>query len=456
MEVKGKRITVIGMGVSGRAVSLLLCNKGASVYAIDSNVSPELKATASLLGTQGVETCIGGYDKGVIRMSDIIVISPGIKHDSEILLAAKEKNIKIIGEIEAAGWFCESDDIIAVTGTNGKSTIVTLIGLMLELSGKKPVVCGNIGRAFSECVLGIRQGQEVVLELSSFQLKAIDAFKPRISLISNVTQNHLDWHADFDDYFSSKTNIYRNQDESGFCVLNYDDSRLRQVIPSPRPEIFFYSTQKKVKGAFIDGPDFVFNDGKKSMRICSVDDAFLSGRHNYSDILASIVCARLAGVSAEHIKKIISEFKGLCHRCEYVTAVNGVRYIDDSKSTSVGACLAALTACRGNVLLIAGGRDKGSDYGIIKSLIAEKVKAVVAIGESRDKIIKAFSGIVKTYKASCMAEAVRLCQKMSSEGDTVILSPMCSSFDMYSSYKARGDDFKNIVLSLPCLKSNRA
>jgi len=447
MILKGKKVTVVGLGVSGIAASLLLKEKGAQVYCTDSNTSQELLRAAKKLKTNQISVELASYTQAIIEDCDLLVVSPGVKDDSDILNIAEKRSIPVISEIEMASWFCKGS-IIAVTGTNGKSTIVTLIGLMLHASGKRPVVCGNIGNAFSGEALTITKGQPVVLEVSSFQLKRTGLFKPKIALIANITQNHLDWHRDFIDYFSAKKNIYKNQDSSDFCVLNYDDKKVRSLRPGPGSRVYYYSINEMVNGAYLKGNDLVLNIDADEMRICSVSDIQLPGSHNVSNILACSLCSYLAGAALKDIRSALISFKGLDHRFQHVTAIDGVRYIDDSKATTVDACKAALSACSENVILIAGGRDKGSDYKAIKEAFKDKVRCMVLIGEAREKIRDDLDGIVDMIEASSMDEAVAISGDRAISGDTVLLSPMCASFDMFSSYSDRGKAFQQAVLRL--------
>jgi UDP-N-acetylmuramoylalanine--D-glutamate ligase len=385
MILKGKKIVVVGIGISGRAASLLLKKQGAFVYATDSRVTQELSHVAGELEAEGIRVELGKYTPDLVTAADLIVVSPGVKDDSDILNIAEKKSIPIISEIELASWFCKGP-IIAVTGTNGKSTIVTLTGLMLKASGKGPVVCGNIGKVFSGAVFDIREGQPAVVEVSSFQLKRIDKFKPKIALIANITQNHFDWHGNFIDYFASKKNIYKNQDSSDFCILNYDDRKIKALEHELGSRVYYYSVKKKVKGAYLKGDDLILNTGANEMKICSISDIELPGSHNVPNMLACTLCSHLAGAHLKDIVSALTGFKGLDHRFQQVSTIDGVRYINDSKATTVGACKAALNSCAENVILIAGGRDKGSDYKVIKELIRDKVKSIILIGEAKEKI----------------------------------------------------------------------
>jgi UDP-N-acetylmuramoylalanine--D-glutamate ligase len=447
MITKGKNTTVVGLGISGKAAAMLLNKKGANVYVTDSNDSQALRKVAALLRKKKIKVDLGFCSRSAIRCSDEVVISPGVRGDAEPLIIAKDYSIPVISEIELGWRFCKSD-IIAVTGSNGKSTIATLIGMILKESGKDPIVCGNIGRAFSGIVSSARKCQPIVLETSSFQLDNIDKFKPRVSLISNITDNHMDAHADFDDYFRAKKNIYKNQAKGDFCILNYDDKNLASLKPKPNAMTYYYSVKKEVRGAFIEKGYFFTTVTGKRKKICPINKIFLPGEHNLSNILAACCCAYILGATDEGVIKTLSNFKGLPHRCEYVSTLDGVTYIDDSKSTSVGACASALKYCNSGIILIAGGRDKGSNFAAITELIRRHVKSMIAIGESKDKIINIFSQVTETQSANSMEEAVGIARNKSKWGDIVLLSPMCASFDMYESYSQRGEVFRNTVLKL--------
>ncbi len=444
MILKGKKVTVVGMGISGQAASLILEQRGAFVYCTDSSDNSELLQSAKRLESKDIRVELGGYTQTLVEDSDFLVVSPGVKDDSAVVSIAEKKSIPVISEIELASRLCKGP-IIAVTGTNGKSTIVTLIGLMLEKSGRSPIVCGNIGRVFSGEVSCMSQDQPVVLEVSSFQLKRIDKFKPKIALIANITQNHLDWHGDFIDYFVSKKNIYKNQDLDDFCVLNYDDNKIKALGGEPDAKVYYYSVEKKVKGAYLKEDILVLNIDSEELRICFVNDMQLIGKHNISNALAASLCSYLAGAALKDIRTTLTVFKGLDHRIQKVSVIDGVTYIDDSKATTVDACKAALNSCDERVILIAGGRDKGSDYKVIREMVKKKVKSMILIGESRKKIKDDLVGAVNMLEASSMNEAVAICRDNAVAGDTVLLSPMCASFDMFASYKDRGDAFQQAV-----------
>lgn len=447
MELKGKKVGVIGLGVSGKAASILLRQKGAEVYATDSGDSDELKATALKLRESGIFVEIGGHTEAFVKGCHLVVVSPGVADTSPAIAMARADSIPIVSEIEIASWFCKAP-IIAVTGTNGKSTVVTLIGLMLKASGENPVVCGNIGEAFSDKVREIFSEDTAVVEVSSFQLKRIKSFRPQAAAIMNITQNHFDSHSDFKEYFDCKKNIYKNQKEDDFAILNYDDSDLKSLNQELPSQVYFFSMEKRVRGAYCQGGNIILNTAGQSLTICRIEDVKLKGTHNIANVLCACICAYIFGATGDGMRKALSEFKGLAHRCEDVAIVNGVRFIDDSKATTVDACRAALASCDEKVILIAGGRDKGSDFGEIRELITKRAKAVVLIGEAEAKIREGLKGAVMIHHASDMDEAVSISQEIAESGDIVLLSPMCASFDMYKGYRERGEAFGEAVAKL--------
>jgi UDP-N-acetylmuramoylalanine--D-glutamate ligase len=447
MDLKNKKITVVGLGISGRAAALILKQKGAFAYATDISESDSVKYTACELRQKGIYTETGKHTEVFIKGSEYIVVSPGVHDTSEALKIAERFSIPIITEIELASWFWKGP-IIAVTGTNGKSTVATLTGLLLANSGRDAVVCGNIGNAFCGLLTEVATDQIAVVETSSFQLKRISSFKPKVSAIINISQDHFDWHKDLDEYFECKKNIYKNQDSNDFCILNYDDERLRHLNGKIKARKYFYSIKDKPKGAYLEDRRLVLNIDNNIQTLCRTDDIRLKGNHNIANILCACLCSYLMGASKEGIKKTLSAFGGLRHRFEDVSEINGVRFIDDSKATTVDACRVALLSCNGNVILIAGGRDKGSDFSAIKDIVSDKVKKIILIGEAADKISKAFSGKTDISSAKDMQAAVTIAWHSANKGDTVLLSPMCASFDMYRDYKQRGDVFTQAVLKL--------
>ena len=445
MNVKGKKITVVGIGNSGFNAAILLAENGAKVRATDSGSSSDTKNTARLLKEKGVDVEIGGHTEDFVKGSELIVTSPGVGYYSPALKFTEKYKIPVIGEMELGFMFCKGR-IIAITGTNGKTTVTTLIGAMLKNGGLDTVVCGNIGNSLCGEIKRISKETWVALEVSSFQLETIESFRPDIAVILNITDDHMDRYSKFEDYFKEKLKIFKNQEKEDILILNYDAGNLRSLKDRTRSKVLFYSRISTVNGACLKG-DSIFalsSDGVKKM-ICQTSDIKLRGLHNEENVLAASLAASIAGVSPESIRKTVMDFKGLRHRFETVDIIDGVEYIDDSKGTTVDSTRRALDSCEKPVILIAGGKDKYSDYGSIKDKIAEKVKELILIGEAKAAIAEALNGVSSTHRAESLEEAVDMARDMAREGDIVMLSPMCSSFDMFKSYKHRGEVFRSAV-----------
>lgn len=446
MDVKDKRVTVIGIGESGKSAAFFLKRKGANVYATDSGNSKELKVSASQLKSFGINVEIGRHSKNFIKDSEFIIISPGVPDESPAVKWAKELKKEIISEIELGFRFCKGK-IIAITGTNGKSTTATLLAQMLNKAGKDTIFCGNIGDAFTKKIDQIHKNTIVVLEISSFQLEHIKTFKPRISVILNISQNHLDRHSDMEEYLSAKKRIYQYQSKDDYVILNYDDKNLRELKDEINSNILFFSRKDKIKGAYAD-KNKLFLNIKTPQEISFIEDLKLKQPHNIENFLAASLCVALYGVPIETMADIIRRFEGLEHRLKHVATIKGVDFIDDSKATTVDATRAALRSVPGAVVLIAGGRNKGSDFRLADKEIKEKVKALILIGESKQQMRKELSDFANIKEADDMNEAVDTAARIAQEGENVLLSPMCASFDMYKNYKERGDAFKKAVAKL--------
>jgi len=343
--------------------------------------------------------------------------------------------------------FCKGK-IIAITGTNGKSTVTTLIGRMLKDGGFDTVVCGNIGNSICGEIPRIKNDTWVVLEVSSFQLERIKSFRPRIAVILNITDDHLDRYKKFDDYSDEKLKIFANQSGDDALILNYDAVNLRRLKDMAPSGVLFYSRTEKTNGAYVkDGEIILTLNGKKKIA-GPVKDIPLKGPHNLENVLASCLAAGLAGAREDSMMKSIKGFRGLSHRAETVDVINGVEYVDDSKGTTVDSTCRALEASCKPVILIAGGKDKNSDYTPIRSIVKEKVKHLILIGEAKARIAGALGDIVRTHEAGTMDDAVRLAGRLAVGDTMVLLSPMCSSFDMFRDYKHRGEAFKEAVKRL--------
>ncbi len=450
MDVKGKKITVVGLGNSGVNAAILLNSAGARVWATDSSDTPSTKNMRKTLEAKGIKVETGSHSESFVKDSSLVVLSPGVEDSSEPVRWANRFKIPMIGEMELGCRFCKGN-IIAITGTNGKSTVTTLIGELLKSGGKDTVVCGNIGNSLCGEISRINKNTWVVLEVSSFQLERIENFKPRIALILNIRDDHMDRYSKFSDYFNAKLKIFSNQDGDDTLILNYDAKELRGLEGKARSKILFYSRLKKAKGAYLKDQKVYCLSGGEEKEICAVNDIPLKGLHNVENVLASVLAAAVAGAEPGPMKDVIKKFKGLSHRFETVAIIDGVDYIDDSKGTTVDSTYRALESCAKPVVLIAGGKDKHSDYSAVKDIVKRKVKELVLIGEASGAIRKAIGGAVATHQAKDMFDAVRLARGLAQKDDIVLLSPMCSSFDMFSSYKERGEVFKKAV---DCIKGS--
>jgi len=441
MNFINKRVTIIGLSESGFSAAKFLKSRKAKVRISEMKDTADVKEKLSSLG--GVEYEIGGHTRQFITKSDMIIISPGVELAAAPVEWAREKHIPVIGELELGAMFCPAP-IIAVTGTNGKSTTVTLIYEILRANNVKSHLAGNIGTPICEEIPKISRNSVVSLEVSSFQLETIKTFRPKVAVYLNLTQDHLDRYSSMKEYAAAKLRIFENQKSGDYAVLNYDDSAVRALGDKIKSKVFYFSMKQKVRGAYLESEKLMLDLGKGPVEICRRKDISLLGEHNVENTLASLLAVRLLRKNAD-IAPTLRTFAGLRHRFELVAEYEGVQYIDDSKSTTVDSTIKALRALTGNVILIAGGRDKGSDYSFVRSE-AEKIKCLTLIGEARNKIKKDLDGLLIPIKeAKTMREAVSLAREIAIKGDTVLLSPMCSSFDMFKDYKDRGEAFHAAV-----------
>ena len=448
MDLKGRKVTVIGLGNSGLNAALLLHEVGAEVRVTDSSAMDKLKSTANSLIDKGIDVETGTHTRRYVEGSDLVVVSPGIDETSRALRWAAELGIPVISELELGFNYCRGK-IIAITGTNGKSTVVTLIGEMLKAGGKDAVVCGNIGNSLCGEMARIKEDTWAVIEVSSFQLERIKYFKPMIAVVLNITDDHLDRYKTFDDYYREKLKIFANQDKHDILILNHDAPNVRDLSEKTNSRVFFYGrSSADINGAYLkDGKVCVSVDGKEKY-IIAAKDIRLKGLHNIDNVLVSGLVAALVGVSDVTIKNTVKSFKGLPHRFETIAMIDGVEYIDDSKGTTVDSTYRALESCDRDVILIAGGKDKKSDYSLVKDLIISKVGRLILIGEAAPKIKSILSEHVRTFEAKDLSEAVSMAHTASTGREIVLLSPMCSSFDMFGDYKERGEAFKKAVMGL--------
>lgn len=447
-DVKGKRVTVLGFGRSGEAVSKRLALLGADVFVSEEKPKERFDAEhISEVEALGARTEFGTHSERAIE-ADIIVLSPGVHLDIPILRKAAAKGIKVMSEIEIAYQLLKKP-IIAVTGTNGKTTTTTLIGEMLKVAGKRVAVAGNIG--FPLSAVDDSGLDFIVAEVSSYQLEAIEKFRPYISLVLNITEDHLERHKTMKEYAAQKARIFLNQEKNDYVIFNADDELAAEIVRSSRSRAIPFSRKKKLRdGVFIGSGRVIIDLGGKSVSLMDSRDIFIKGEHNLENALAASAAAFLAGADQGAISSTLRKFQGVEHRIEFVKTISGVSFYNDSKGTNPDSTVVALRALSGDIVLIAGGRDKGGDLSGLIGEAKGRVKALVLIGEATNRFRENFlrSGFEKIYSEDSMDGAVRKAFSLSSRGDQVLLSPACASFDMFKDYEARGRAFKDIVLSL--------
>lgn len=448
VDLRNKNVVVVGLASSGFDACMLLIEKGAIVKATDAGLNDDIQKNADFLRNKYFEVEIGSHSEAFLNDADLIVASPGVPKDSIPIKYACENNIPVISEIELGYWFCEGP-IIAITGTNGKSTVVTLLGDIFKEAGRKYNVCGNIGNSLCGEIKNIDEKTTVILEVSSFQLEWIVDFKPAVSCILNITEDHLERYKDLNDYALAKYRVFLKQDKKNYAILNYDDPMLKDLNLPMAAKKIFYSRLSKIQGYYAVGTDIKHYDGEKISHVLAIPgETCLKGGHNVENVMAAVIIALTQKISIDAITSVLKKYKLLPHRLEYSGEVNGVVFIDDSKATNIDSTKRALEAMEKKVVLIAGGRDKGGDYNTIKPAIKEKVRKIILVGEAAPLIRKAYDGVIEMENASSIQDAVQKAYKAASKGDIVLLSPMCSSFDMFASYKHRGDAFQEAVKEL--------
>ncbi len=396
----------------------------------------------------GVILEVGGHKKETFLNVDTIILSPGVPHDMALIKSASEKKIPVVGELELASRFIDTP-IIAVTGTNGKTTVTTLLGRMLENAGFNVFVGGNIGTPLIAYAAGEQKADYLVLEVSSFQLDTIHTFSPYISIILNISPDHLDRYPDYEAYIQSKLRLYENQGDGQYLILNHDDQRLSSVSPSSGVSLLLYGSEKR-EGlhAFLEGGRISASLNGSTRQSFSLDAFALPGSHNQENLLGAVLAGMALGIDAAMIQKTINQFKGLPHRLEYVGEVNGVLFYNDSKATNVDAAVRAVTSFDRSLILIAGGRHKGADYAPLVTAGRGRLKGAVFLGEAKGLLAESFRDEIPFSLAENMEEAVFRAFSMARNGDAVLLAPACSSFDMFSDYPHRGRVFSEAVEGL--------
>ena len=445
MELKGKKVLVVGLARTGMAAVRFLAGRGARVKVSEAKPAKDLEAARKDLADIPVTWEMGGHNFSFFADTDLIVVSPGVPMDIGPLAQARARGIPVISEVELAFRFLRRP-LIAVTGTNGKTTTTTLIGEMLRASGKSAFVGGNIGNPLIDYVETPQKEEWVVAEISSFQLEGIAKFRATIGVLLNITEDHLDRYSDFQEYIRAKARIFENQEKEDTALLNADDPLTFQFAHRVKSQVLLFSAQRPVPvGSFLEKGAIFYQgaDGKRTRY--DLDRLKIRGAHNLENLMAAICVGHICGCPAEVLQRVIDEFPGLEHRLEWVRDIDGVSFFNDSKGTNVGAVVKSLMSFQKPILLIAGGKDKGGDYSPLKGLIAERVKAMVLIGEAQGRIWSALGELTETVKKSTLEEAVHWAFSKALPGDVVLLSPACASFDMFENYQDRGRQFKAIV-----------
>jgi len=448
LDLNKKRVLVVGLGRSGVASALFLKSRGARVTVSDAKSEDQLPDEIPALLDQGIAVETGGHGERTFQNQDLIVVSPGVPVDSQALNQARALGAPVIGEIELACEFLPGR-IVAITGSNGKTTTTTLIGEILAKSGVKTLVGGNIGTPAISLVPEATAETAVVLEVSSFQLETIRSFHPAITVVLNVTPDHLDRHRTFAAYVNAKARIFENQTSDDFAVLNADDPTCVEMAARTRAQVFWFSRKNLVeKGAFVKDAQLTFRRDNSDFDIMPVAEVPLKGAHNVENVLASICAAALMGCDPVRIRDAVRQFKAVEHRLEFVATAQGVDYYNDSKATNVDATIKALESFPANVHLILGGKDKGSDYTLLNELLRERVKCVYTIGAAAEKIESQIRGPKKVVSSGTIESAVRQASDSAVRGDIVLLAPACASFDQFQNYEHRGRVFKELVRAL--------
>jgi len=445
MGIAGKRVSIIGAVRSGVGAAKLVKKSGGIPFVSDISDEFKLKDSISKLKEEKIDFETGGHSDKVYDC-ELMVVSPGVPSDAEVLIEGERRNIKIISELELAGRFCKGQ-IVAVTGTNGKTTTTALCGHLFNMSGHKTYTAGNIGVAFSEIALNVKENEFVALEVSSFQLDLIDEFKPKAAMILNITPDHLNRYGNkFENYVASKFRIYKNQDESDYLILNKDDQAISENITPRKSKSFYFSLNEVLNnGCYKSDDQLIFNKESKLEFALPVNEMQIKGDHNAANAMAVITAAKIFDFDNEKIKEGLRTFKGVEHRLELVREIGGVKYINDSKATNVDSVWYALQSFDEPIFLILGGQDKGNNYERIKNLVEDKVKKVFAIGSSAEKVFNFFHSTVKVELKVSLEEAVNSASKEAKSGEVVLLSPACASFDMFDNYEHRGKVFKEAV-----------
>jgi UDP-N-acetylmuramoylalanine--D-glutamate ligase len=447
MELKGKKVLVVGLGKSGLAAALFLRRKGANVTVSDVRSAEALAKDIPALLEEGIMVEAGGHGLLTFRRQDLIVVSPGVPLGTPELVQVKNFGLPVIGELELAARFLRGKTV-AITGSNGKTTTTALLGEILKESGVPTLVCGNIGVPVVGLIDESTPETWSVIEVSSFQLESTVEFHPNIAVILNITPDHLDRHGSFENYTRAKERIFAKQDQTDCLVLNADNAPTAAAASRASAKVYWFSVEHAVdQGAWLENGFVVYRGAKNAAvePVMPLAGIPLKGVHNVENVLAAVVAARLAGVPAEITRRAIEKFQAVEHRLEYVATVNGVEFYNDSKATNVDATAKAIAAFSSGVHLILGGKDKGSDYTLLTPLLRERVNAVYTIGSAAAKIESQLRGVVSLHSCETLEKAVSAAVSAARPGHVILLAPACSSYDQFENYEHRGRVFKELV-----------
>jgi UDP-N-acetylmuramoylalanine--D-glutamate ligase len=457
MDVKGKRVLVVGLGKSGVAAALFLQARGARVSVSDAKTEEELRSEIPALLDKGITVETGGHGNRTFRDQDLIVVSPGVPYDVAQLQQARTQGVPVIGEVELASRFLKGH-IVAITGSNGKTTTTALTGEVISMGGYESLVGGNIGTPAISLVGEATDDTFSVLEISSFQLETIESFHPQIAVVLNVTPDHLDRHRTFQAYVAAKARIFENQASQDYAVLNADDPTCLRLADDARAHTRFFSRKGEIKhGAYVKEGKILWRDPEAGeQEIMPVSAITLKGAHNLENVLAAVCVGRLVNVEPHRIRRAVEEFKAVEHRLEFVASIRGVDYYNDSKATNVDATIKALESFPAGIHIILGGKDKGSDYSVLNPLLKARTRRVYTIGAAAPKIESQIAGAAEIVHADTLENAVRRAAEAAVPGDVVLLAPACASFDQFQNYEHRGRVFKEAVAALAAKSAGKS